>query len=193
MASTIQGIALLISRYLLKSFDDMVGYLNKTTLGSKHGLKVVMDRWLLHQPRFIGKLTKNITYLALMRIFASKSAVFRDLLVLGYDPSHTKDSPEVYTPLKILSTLVRCYQNELKNPLTSNKDLRGDEVAEKYRLIMEGLHEDGRIPTYDGADDDDEADGGSQGMDEEDLDPHMAFNSDLDVDFCHTDSCPHPA
>ena len=122
LPSTIQGISLLFARYFSKSFDEMLGYLNLLVINNtKQGLKIVMDRWLLHQPRFIGKLTKNVTYQALMQIFASRNQIFETLLVLGYDPSHTKDSPEVYTPLKILSTLIRCFDNEKK---TTNKDTK---------------------------------------------------------------------
>jgi len=124
LPSTVQGIALLFCRYFFKSFDDMVNYLNSLVIqNTKNGLKIFMDRCLLHIPRFIGKLTKNTTYNAMMQIFASKNPIFADLLILGYDPSHTKDSPEVYAPLKILSTLIRCYDNEKK---VSNKDLRVD-------------------------------------------------------------------
>lgn len=122
LPSTVQGISLLFSRYIVKSFEDMVNFLMNLKINNvKNGLKVLMDRWLLHQPRFIGKLTKNTTFHALMLIFESKHKVFNDLLVLGYDPSHTKDSPEVYAPQKILSILIRCFENENK---VSYKDLR---------------------------------------------------------------------
>lgn len=115
LPTTVQGIALLFSRYFLNSFEQMLTFLNVLVIkNTKQGLKILMDRWLLHQPRFIGKLTKNCTYLALMSIFASKSPIFENLLVLGYDPSHTKHSPEVYVPLKILSTLIRCYENDCR-------------------------------------------------------------------------------
>ena len=160
LPSTVQGIALLFSRYFMSNFEDMVAYLRALTVkGTKVGIKIVMDRWLLHQPRFIGRLTKNCTYEALMVIFASRHAVFNDLLVLGFDPSHTKDSPEVYAPLKILSTLIRCYHNEKK---ASYKDMGADQLAEKYRQNMQ---EDGRLATYD---DDamDEEDGDEEGFED---------------------------
>lgn len=122
LPTTVQGIALLFSRYFLQSFDQMLTFLNMLVIkNTKQGLKILMDRWLLHQPRFIGRLTKNCTYSALMAIFSSRSHIFENLLVLGYDPSHTKHSPEVYVPLKILSTLIRSFENESK---TSHKDQR---------------------------------------------------------------------
>lgn len=40
-----------------------------TTIKNKFALKVLLDRWLLHQPKFIGTLTKNVTYKALMLLF----------------------------------------------------------------------------------------------------------------------------
>lgn len=100
----------------------MAGYLLTLVVkNTKQGLKILMDRWLLHQPRFIGRLTKNCTYAALMQIFRSKHQAFSGLLVLGYDPSNRRSSPEVPAPLKILSTLLRCYGNEAK---TTHKEMR---------------------------------------------------------------------
>ena len=43
--------------------------LSALTIKNKPALKVLMDRWLLHQPKFIGMLTKNTTYKALMLIY----------------------------------------------------------------------------------------------------------------------------
>ena len=143
LPTTIQGIALLFARYMTKSQEEMIRFLNHVVVANtKNGLKVVMDRWLLHQPRFIGKLTKNATYLALMRMFASKDKVLNELLVLGYDPSHTKDSPEVYAPLKILSTLLRCYDNEKRS---EGKDMRVDP-----RLTRIGRRYGRQVPPADG-------------------------------------------
>ena len=181
LPSTVQGIALLFSRYFITNFEEMANFLKVLVIGgTKVGLKVVMDRWLLHQPRFIGRLTKNATFNALMVIFASKSPVFNDLLVLGFDPSHTRDSPEVYAPLKILSTLIRCYQNEKK---ATYRDLGADDMIERYR---ESMQDEGRLATYD----DDE-----QEMDEEDgEDPEedLGFGG-MDVAARSPGSCAHPA
>jgi hypothetical protein len=180
LPSTVQGIALLFSRYFITNFEEMVNFLKMLVInGTKVGLKIVMDRWLLHQPRFIGKLTKNATFNALMLIFASKSPVFNDLLVLGFDPSHTRDSPEVYAPLKILSTLIRCYQNERK---ASNKDMGAEDMIERYR---ESMQDEGRLATYD----DDE-----QEMQEEDDDGEddLGFGG-MDVASTHTGPRAHPA
>ena len=158
----------------------MLNFLNMLVIkNTKQGLKILMDRWLLHQPRFIGKLTKNSTFEALMSIFASRNPIFSHLLVLGYDPSHTKHSPEVYVPLKILSTLIRCYENENK---CTHKDQRvslndkADEVYDQLRMKMDPNQEDGRLATYD--EDDNDIDG--------DQDPDMnGFDDELDVNPIH--------
>lgn len=122
LPTSVQGIALLFSRYFLQSFDQITSYLRDLVVkNTKQGLKILMDRWLLHQPRFIGKLTKNCTYAALMAIFKSKHQAFTGLLVLGFDPSNRRASPEVSASLKILSTLIRCYGNESKS---THKEMR---------------------------------------------------------------------
>lgn len=114
LPSTIQGFTLLFSRFIIRSPNDVMNYLTTTQIDTRMGLKVLMDRWLLHQPKFIGKLTKNTTYLSLVKLFTLKDKRLETLLVIGYDPSHTQKSPEIACPLKILSTLIRCLDNELK-------------------------------------------------------------------------------
>ena len=121
LPSTLQGIALLFSRYINKSPKDMIKFLANLSVENRSALKILMDRWLLHQPKFIGPLTKNTTYKALMCLLIERDPAIENLLVLGFDPSHTKASPEITTPLKILSTIVRCVDNELK---VENKDLK---------------------------------------------------------------------
>jgi hypothetical protein len=131
LPTTVQGIAVMFSRYLIDAFDQITAYLRDLVIkNTKQGLKILMDRWLLHQPRFIGRLTKNCTYAAMMTIFKSKHPAFTGLLVLGYDPSARRASPEVPASLKILSTLIRCYGNESK---TTHKEMR---VGVSYRRPM---------------------------------------------------------
>ena len=38
-----------------------------------------------------------------------------NLLVIGFNPSHTNINNDVNAPLKILATLIRCLHNELGN------------------------------------------------------------------------------
>lgn len=108
LPSTLQGLALLFSRFIIRSPNDVLSYLTNAQIDTRMGLKVLMDRWLLHQPKFIGRLTKNTTYLALTKLFTLNDSRLETLLVIGYDPSHTQKSPEVSVPLKVLSTIIRC-------------------------------------------------------------------------------------
>ena len=114
LPSTVQGIALYFSRLINKSASDLISLLSSITIRNRVALKVLLDRWLLHQPKFIGKLTKHTTYKALMILFQTMHPQLEMLLIIGFDPSHTQRSPEVFTPLKILSTLIRCLDNEHK-------------------------------------------------------------------------------
>lgn len=114
LPSTIQGISLFFSRCIIRDLDSTLEMICSIRVKNKSGLKILLDRWLLHQPKFIGRLTKATTYIALSRLFLSSSPLLSSLLVLGYDPSHTSASPEVALPLKILSTVLRALSNELR-------------------------------------------------------------------------------
>lgn len=112
---------------------------------------------MLHQPKFIGKLTKNTTYLALTKLFVLKDKRLESLLVLGYDPSHTQKSPEISTPLKILSTLIRCLDNELK---ICNRELKASELADRYKSEYKDNYLEGdRLDTINDDDDDEDFNG----------------------------------
>ena len=170
LPSTIQGLALLFSRFLIRSPNDVQNYLTTTQIDTRMGLKVLMDRWMLHQPKFIGKLTKNTTYMALVKLFSQKDKRLETLLVIGYDPSHTNKSPEVTAPLKILSTLVRCLDNELK--ILQRESQTVNKLAEKYQQDHNDYYgEDGRLDTINDEDDDfDEDDMRLNGLEDEILD-----------------------
>ena len=153
LPSTIQGLALLFSRFLIRSPADVLNYLTTTQIDTRMGAKVLMDRWMLHQPKFIGRLTKNTTYKALVELFSQKDKRQETLLVIGYDPSHTNKSPEVAAPLKILSTLIRCLDNELK--IQHRENLTVNKLAEKYQNDHNELYgDDGRLDTINDDDDD---------------------------------------
>lgn len=77
------------------------------------GLKVLIDKWLLHQPLFRGKYFKNISVKALTTLYKLKNNIIESLMVIGYDPSHSSASVEVNAPFKILSVLIRCLNNEI--------------------------------------------------------------------------------
>jgi hypothetical protein len=82
------------------------------------GLKILIDKWLLQQSLFRGKHTKTATYkyiyhrfMALSRLFLLNDKRVDNLLVIGFNPSHTNVNNDVNAPLKILATLIRCLDN----------------------------------------------------------------------------------
>ena len=82
---------------------------------------------------FRGKGTKNATFTALMKLFLLKDKTLENLLVIGYNPSHQNINSgkiielnilDVYAPLKILSLLIRCLDNEITPHTQNNNDLK---------------------------------------------------------------------
>lgn len=66
------------------------------------------------------KVYKNInviflikfSFMALSKLFLLGDKRVDNLLVIGFNPSHTNISNDVNAPLKILATLIRCLDNE---------------------------------------------------------------------------------
>ncbi len=50
--------------------------------------------------------------MALSKLFLLDEKRIDNLLVIGFNPSHTNISNDVNAPLKILATLIRCLDNE---------------------------------------------------------------------------------
>jgi importin-9 len=75
------------------------------------GLKIIIDKWLLQQSLFRGKYTKISTFMALSKLFLLGDKRIDNLLVIGFNPSHTTVCVDVNAPLKILATLIRCLDN----------------------------------------------------------------------------------
>lgn len=75
------------------------------------GLKILIDKWLLQQSLFRGKFTKIATFMALSKLFLLSDKRVDNLLVIGFNPSHTNVNNDVTAPLKILATLIRCLDN----------------------------------------------------------------------------------
>lgn len=113
MPSIVQSLVLMYSRLLILYPEDLLKFLIRFQVENKAGLKVLIDKWLLHQPLFRGHYFKNISIKALTLIYSLKNDILESLMVIGYDPSHSNASVEVNAPLKILSTLVRCLNNEI--------------------------------------------------------------------------------
>lgn len=52
------------------------------------------------------------SFMALSKLFMLGDKRIDNLLVIGFNPSHTNISNDVNAPLKILATLIRCLDNE---------------------------------------------------------------------------------
>ncbi len=113
MPSVVQSLILNFSRFLIMYPTEILDFLTKFTIENKVGLKILIDKWLLHQPLFRGKYFKNVSVKALTILYELKNEIVETLMVIGYDPSHSTASVEVNAPFKILSVLVRCLNNEI--------------------------------------------------------------------------------
>ena len=51
--------------------------------------------------------------MALSKLFLLRDKRIDNLLVIGFNPSHTNVNNDVNAPLKILATLIRCLKNEM--------------------------------------------------------------------------------
>ena len=51
--------------------------------------------------------------MALSKLFLLRDKRVDNLLVIGFNPSHTQVCNDVNAPLKILATLIRCLENEM--------------------------------------------------------------------------------
>jgi hypothetical protein len=74
--------------------------------------------------------------MALSKLFLLSDKRVDNLLVIGFNPSHTNVNNDVNAPLKILATLIRCLHNEL-SPHGRNAD--SDEEEEGGEQREEGL------------------------------------------------------
>ena len=113
MPSIVQSLILVYSRFIVKFPIDTLNFLISIQVENRVGLKVLIDKWLLHQPLFRGKYFKNISIKALSVLYSMKNSIVESLMVIGYNPSHSNASVEVNAPCKILSVLIRCLNNEI--------------------------------------------------------------------------------
>ena len=130
-----QGLVLVCARLIHLNANALVSFLLDMTVERRPGLKVLMDKWLIHQPLIRGKYTKNATVSALARLFSLKDKRLEALLVIGFNPSHSNLSPEVPAPLKILSTLIRCLDNEAAPKKAKTAQASG--LNEEFSTVVE--------------------------------------------------------
>lgn len=97
-------------------------FLSETSIDNRISLKIVLDKWLLQQPLFRGTYTRTVTLISLMSLLLIRDPRIEILMVIGYNPSHSNVNSEVNAPFKILSTLLRFIDNELKP--TNKRPLR---------------------------------------------------------------------
>ena len=137
MPSIVQSLILVYSRFLTKFPNDTLNFLISIQVENRVGLKVLIDKWLLHQPLFRGKYFKNISIMALSNLYSMKNSIVESLMVIGYNPSHSTASVEVNAPCKILSVLIRCLNNEImqekiKKEKTNYDDMDDDDYHEDH-------------------------------------------------------------
>ena len=137
MPSIVQSLILVYSRFIVKYPIDTLNFLISIQVENRVGLKVLIDKWLLHQPLFRGKYFKNISIKALSVLYSMKNSIVESLMVIGYNPSHSVASVEVNAPCKILSVLIRCLNNEImqekiKNKKTNYDDLDNEDDRDNY-------------------------------------------------------------
>ena len=137
MPSIVQSLILVYSRFIVKYPIDTLNFLISIQVENRVGLKVLIDKWLLHQPLFRGKYFKNISIKALSVLYSMKNSIVESLMVIGYNPSHSVASVEVNAPCKILSVLIRCLNNEImqekiKNKKTNLDDLDNEDERDNY-------------------------------------------------------------
>lgn len=113
MPSIVQSLVLVFARFINLFPVETIQFLTDFTVENRVGLKVLVDKWLLHQPLMRGNYFRNVCIKALTILFSLKNSIVESLMVIGYDPSHSTASVEINAPLKILSVLIRCLNNEV--------------------------------------------------------------------------------
>jgi hypothetical protein len=161
----VQSLVLVYARLIHTNAEKIIGFLSETSVNNKISLKVLLDKWLLHQPLFRGNYAKNTTFTALLKILSIQNEQITTLNVVGYNPSHKNVKSEVNAPFKILSTLLRMIKNEENIEKLKKRDV-GKGETESYRFQYDG---DGRMDTMGGDDEyyDDYNSNGSEEDDEE--------------------------
>lgn len=137
MPSIVQSMVLVYSRLLILYPSDIFKFLTTFTVENRIGLKVLIDKWLLHQPLFRGKYFKNLSIKALTILYSSKDPIIESLMVINYDPSHSNASVEVNAPFKILSVLIRCLHNEILQEKMKSQKTNLDELNYEDEIVQD--------------------------------------------------------
>ena len=135
MPSVVQGFVLVFARLIHSYSSEIISFLSNLTVERRVALKVLLDKWLIHQPLIRGRYSKNCAITALTRLYILKDPRVESLLVVGYNPSHSNVASEVIAPFKILSTLIRCLDNESFIPKRKAADI---DLNEEFQTVIEG-------------------------------------------------------
>ena len=135
MPSVVQGFVLVFARLIHSYSSEIISFLSNLNVERRVALKVLLDKWLIHQPLIRGRYSKNCTITALSRLYILKDPRVESLLVVGYNPSHSNVGSEVIAPFKILSTLIRCLDNESFIPKRKAQDIG---LNEEFQTVIEG-------------------------------------------------------
>jgi hypothetical protein len=92
--------------------NEIIEFLSETSIDNRISLKIVLDKWLLHQPLFRGNYSKNATFGSILKLFMLRDSRIESLMVITFNPSHTNVNNETNAPFKILSLLIRYLENE---------------------------------------------------------------------------------
>ena len=92
MPSIVQSLVMVYSRLIIKYPNEIVSFLSQVSIENRPGLKVLIDKWLLHLPRFSGKYYINVSLKAITLLYSLKNQLIESLMVIGYDPSHSTAS-----------------------------------------------------------------------------------------------------
>lgn len=122
MPSIVQSLVLIVARLIQTNPKQIVTFLSETSIDNRISLKIVLDKWLLQQPLFRGTYTQTVTLTALVNLMLLRDPRIETLMVIGYNPSHSNVNSEVNAPFKILSTILRFIDNEMKP--TNKRPLR---------------------------------------------------------------------
>lgn len=137
MPSVVQSMVIVYARLFIHYPEDIFSFLMSFTIENRVGLKVLIDKWLLHRPLFRGKYFKNISIKALTVLLSKKIPIIESLMVIGYDPSHSYASFEVNAPLKILSVLIRCLNREILQEKSNFQERKTNNDIDPHREVKE--------------------------------------------------------
>jgi importin-9 len=86
--------------------------------------------------------------MALSKLFLLSDKRVDNLLVIGFNPSHTNVNNDVNAPLKILATLIRCLDNELAGSQgrgeSEDEEEEGEGREEGLEVNLEKFKEEDR-------------------------------------------------